>query len=88
VSSRLSSAVSIAERGETQDGGGIAAQHQIEEEIAKIKRYEVGPTLVSPFRVVLAVANQDISLQDFTTIGMRQLPIVIVVAVEQLEPPS
>ncbi|KAL2133317.1 hypothetical protein VTI74DRAFT_2547 [Chaetomium olivicolor] len=40
VSSRLSSAVSIAERGETQDGGGIAAQHQIEEEIAKIKRYE------------------------------------------------
>jgi hypothetical protein len=33
--------VSIAERGETQDGGGIAAQHQIEEEIAKIKRYEV-----------------------------------------------
>ena len=43
VSSRLSSAVSIAERGETQDGGGIAAQHQIEEEIAKIKRYEVRP---------------------------------------------
>ncbi|KAH6856400.1 chloride channel [Chaetomium sp. MPI-CAGE-AT-0009] len=40
VSSRLSSAVSIAERGETQDGGGIAAQHQIDEEIAKIKRYE------------------------------------------------
>jgi chloride channel 3/4/5 len=48
VSSRLSSAVSIAERGEPHngdgngDGGGIAAQHQIEEEIAKIKRYEVG----------------------------------------------
>lgn len=41
VSSRLSSAVSIAERGEAQDGGGIAAKHQIEEEIAKIKRYEV-----------------------------------------------
>ncbi|KAK3294623.1 chloride channel [Chaetomium fimeti] len=40
VSSRLSSAVSIAERGETQDGGGIVAQDQIEEEIAKIKRYE------------------------------------------------
>jgi hypothetical protein len=40
--------VSIAERGEPHngdgngDGGGIAAQHQIEEEIAKIKRYEVG----------------------------------------------
>lgn len=42
VSSRLSSAVSNAERGETQNGAGIAAQHQIEEEIAKIKRYEVG----------------------------------------------
>lgn len=41
VSSRLSFAVSNAERGESQDGGGIAAQHQIEEEIAKIKRYEV-----------------------------------------------
>ncbi|KAH6635131.1 chloride channel [Chaetomium sp. MPI-SDFR-AT-0129] len=40
VGSRLSSAVSIAERGETQDGGGIAAQHQIDEEIAKIQRYE------------------------------------------------
>ncbi|KAK4099620.1 hypothetical protein N658DRAFT_508453 [Parathielavia hyrcaniae] len=40
VSSRLSSAVSIAERGEAQDGGGIAGQDQIEEEIAKIKRYE------------------------------------------------
>jgi hypothetical protein len=39
--------VSIAERGETQDGGGIAAQHQIEEEIAKIKRYEVGQTPLS-----------------------------------------
>jgi hypothetical protein len=34
--------VSIAERGEAQDGGIIAAQDQIEEEIAKIKRYEVG----------------------------------------------
>ncbi|KAK4126619.1 voltage gated chloride channel [Parathielavia appendiculata] len=40
VSSRLSSVVSIAERGEVQDGGGIAGQDQIEEEIAKIKRYE------------------------------------------------
>lgn len=45
VSSRLSSAVSIAERGETQDGGGIAAQHQIDEEIAKIQRYEVRVSL-------------------------------------------
>jgi chloride channel 3/4/5 len=44
LSSRLSSAVSIAERGEAQDGGIIAAQDQIEEEIAKIKRYEVGIT--------------------------------------------
>src|SRR5690242_193222 len=41
ASSRLSSAVSIAERGETQDGGRIAAQHKIEEANAKIKRYEV-----------------------------------------------
>ncbi|KAK0629675.1 voltage gated chloride channel [Bombardia bombarda] len=45
VSSRLSFAVSTAERGESQTEnenapGGIAAQHQIEEEIAKIKRYE------------------------------------------------
>lgn len=42
VGSRLSFAVSNAERGESQNGAGIAAQHQIEEEIAKIKRYEVG----------------------------------------------
>ncbi|KAL2260754.1 hypothetical protein VTK26DRAFT_5146 [Humicola hyalothermophila] len=40
VSSRLSFAVSNAERGEEQNGAGIAAQHQIEEEIAEIKRYE------------------------------------------------
>ncbi|KAK0722071.1 chloride channel [Lasiosphaeria miniovina] len=43
VSSRLSFAVSTAERGEGEghhNGSGIAAQHQIEEEIAKIKRYE------------------------------------------------
>ena len=42
VGSRLSFAVSTAtaERGEGQNGQGIAAQHQIEEEIAKIKRYE------------------------------------------------
>ncbi|KAK3323654.1 chloride channel [Cercophora scortea] len=42
VSSRLSVAVSTAERGESQHATGpaIAAQHQIEEEIAKIKRYE------------------------------------------------
>ncbi|KAK1750967.1 putative chloride channel protein [Echria macrotheca] len=42
VSSRLSFAVSTAEQGESQpeNGQGIAAQHQIEEEIAKIKRYE------------------------------------------------
>jgi len=44
VSSRLSVAVSTAEQGEgqTDNGRGIAVQHQIEEEIAKIKRYEVG----------------------------------------------
>ncbi|KAK0641646.1 chloride channel protein [Cercophora newfieldiana] len=42
VSSRLSFAVSTAEQGEghVENGQGIAAQHQIEEEIAKIKRYE------------------------------------------------
>ncbi|KAK0620393.1 voltage gated chloride channel [Immersiella caudata] len=42
VSSRLSFAVSTTEQGEAQidNGQGIAAQHQIEEEIAKIKRYE------------------------------------------------
>lgn len=44
VSSRLSFAVNTAELGEStaENGQGIAAQHQIEEEIAKIKRYEVG----------------------------------------------
>lgn len=40
VSSRFSYAVSIAEQGEAQAAQGVAAQHQIEEEIAKIKRYE------------------------------------------------
>lgn len=45
VSSRLSFAVNTAELGEStaENGQGIAVQHQIEEEIAKIKRYEVGP---------------------------------------------
>jgi len=46
VSSRLSFAVSSAEQGESpgenENGQGITAQHQIDEEIAKIKRYEVG----------------------------------------------
>ena len=51
VSSRLSSAVSNAERGETQNGAGIAAQHQIEEEIAKIKRYEVSIVPALPFAI-------------------------------------
>ncbi len=64
VSSRLSSAVSIAERGETHDGGGIAAQHQIEEEIAKIKRYEV--RLPRPLRpaplLLLQVAAADMCI--------------------------
>jgi len=48
VSSRLSFAVSTAEQGESQgeNGQGIAAQHQIEEEIAKIKRYEVCTTIL------------------------------------------
>ncbi len=41
ASSRLSYAVNSAERGEPQNGAGIAAEHQIEEEIAEIKRYEV-----------------------------------------------
>lgn len=41
VSSRFSYAVSIAEQGEAQTAQGAAAQHQIEEEIAQIKRYEV-----------------------------------------------
>ena len=47
VSSRLSFAVSTAEtaeRGESQNndsGRAIAAQRQIDDEIAKIKRYEV-----------------------------------------------
>lgn len=42
VSSRLSFAVSTAERGENDEGApAAAAEHQrIEEEIAEIKRYE------------------------------------------------
>ncbi|KAK4187112.1 putative chloride channel protein [Podospora australis] len=40
VNSRLSFAVSNAEQGEHNNGQNTAAQHQIEEEIAKIKRYE------------------------------------------------
>ena len=49
VSSRLSFAVATAELGvePAENGQGIAAQHQIEEEIAKIKRYEVGPAISS-----------------------------------------
>jgi hypothetical protein len=43
--------VSNAERGETQNGAGIAAQHQIEEEIAKIKRYEVSIVPALPFAI-------------------------------------
>ena len=43
VTSRLSFAVSSAERGEAAEGANAAAEHhQIEEEIAEIKRYEVG----------------------------------------------
>lgn len=44
MTSRLSfalSTVSNAERGETVDGPTVAADQQIEEEIAEIKRYEV-----------------------------------------------
>ncbi|EON97557.1 putative voltage gated chloride channel protein [Phaeoacremonium minimum UCRPA7] len=40
VSSRFSFAVSNAERGEAQDAPAVAAEQQIEEEIAEIKRYE------------------------------------------------
>lgn len=41
VTSRLSFAVSNAERGESVDLPAVAADQQIEEEIAEIKRYEV-----------------------------------------------
>lgn len=52
VGSRLSFAVSTAERGEVQNenGQGITAEHQIEEEIAKIKRYEVSNSPKYSFR--------------------------------------
>ncbi|KAJ9148987.1 Chloride channel protein [Pleurostoma richardsiae] len=40
LSTRLSSAVSSAERGESRDEPAATAAHQIEEEIAEIKRYE------------------------------------------------
>lgn len=44
MTSRLSFAISTvnnAELGEPDDGPAVAAEHQIEEEIAEIKRYEV-----------------------------------------------
>ncbi|EFX02890.1 voltage-gated chloride channel protein [Grosmannia clavigera kw1407] len=40
VSSRISFAVSSAERGESEVAPAAAAEHQMEEEIAEIKRYE------------------------------------------------
>lgn len=40
LSSRLSFAVSNAERGEARDGPSVVAEQQIDEEIAEIKRYE------------------------------------------------
>lgn len=40
LTNRLSTAFSSAERGELSDEPGVAAEHQIEEEIAEIKRYE------------------------------------------------
>lgn len=50
VTSRLSFAVSSAERGEAADGANAAAEHhQIEEEIAEIKRYEVSRLGLSTF---------------------------------------
>lgn len=48
VTSRLSFAVSNAERGESVDLPAVAADQQIEEEIAEIKRYEV-PSLPPPW---------------------------------------
>lgn len=48
VTSRLSFAVSNAERGESLDLPAVAADQQIEEEIAEIKRYEV-PSLPTPW---------------------------------------
>lgn len=79
ASSRLSYAVSAAaERGETNHGhghGNAAEHHQIEEEIAEIKRYEVCPrgppppkgSMILPQRLMLMCA------QDFTTIGARSV---------------
>ncbi|KAK3306860.1 uncharacterized protein B0T15DRAFT_155832 [Chaetomium strumarium] len=70
VGSRLSSAVSIAERGENQDGGGIAAQHQIEEEIAKIKRYEDFTTIGC-----CAGAAAEKSKEETASRSLRRRPI-------------
>lgn len=59
VTSRLSFAVSNAERGESLDQPAVAADQQIEEEIAEIKRYEV-PSLPPPLArpsFVLNLAN-------------------------------
>ena len=53
VSSRLSFAVSTAERGETRDRSGITAENQIAEEIAEIKRYEVISRYFLPLRTPL-----------------------------------
>ena len=60
VTSRLSFAVSNAERGEPVDLPAVAADQQIEEEIAEIKRYEVPSAshlLARPGLVLLNLAN-------------------------------
>lgn len=68
VTSRLSFAISNAsnaELGETDNGPAIAAEQQIEEEIAEIKRYEVRqpspapPTPLARSPLLLCLGNKD-----------------------------
>lgn len=57
VTSRLSFAVSNAERGEPLDQPAVAADQQIEEEIAEIKRYEVPSLAALGPNLLLNLAN-------------------------------
>ena len=68
-SSRLSFAISNAEQGEAATAP-TNAEHQIDEEIEKIKRYEVRAQMDTPSPYVFT----NLIGQDFTTIGIYHIP--------------
>lgn len=66
LTNRLSTAFSTAESGDLSDEPGVAAEHQIEEEIAEIKRYEV--RTVSAVRCcVMSQATPTLTMRANTT---------------------